>query len=325
MGTNQNICFAGTTSIGGNPVASGGSGGFNYAWSPSATLNSGAIPNPDANPVVSTTYLLQVTDLAGCTREDSVSVQVNPQIFADAGADTLLCQGSQLILGGSPSGAGGSGSLTYSWTPTAGLGNPISSNPVATVTAAITYQLQVQDAQGCSQTDEVNLAILPDPQADFNFLAMQDSVNFTDLSLNADSLHWDFGDAGSSTDAQPGHSYTSPGLYNVCLIAFGACGNDTLCQSVNVVFTGLNQTSLSRPYVLFPNPNHGTFWLLPQFTGACKLLLRNQLGQIVRRVDSHFEAGVKTRLDYEGLAEAVYLLEIRVADYVWYEKIIFKQ
>lgn len=45
---------------------------------------------------------------------------------------------------------------------------------------------------------------------------------------------WDFGDGNTSTLANPSHTYTTPGTYNVCLTGTNACGSNQLCQSVVV-------------------------------------------------------------------------------------------
>jgi subtilisin family serine protease len=45
------------------------------------------------------------------------------------------------------------------------------------------------------------------------------TVNFTDLSSNSPSTwDWTFGDGGNSTDQNPQHTYTTPGVYDVSLI-----------------------------------------------------------------------------------------------------------
>ncbi|HNP49820.1 MAG TPA: PKD domain-containing protein, partial [Bacteroidia bacterium] len=54
-------------------------------------------------------------------------------------------------------------------------------------------------------------------------------VNFTDLSLDADSYLWDFGDSTTSTNSNPSHIYNNPGLYSVSLIVSSNAGcQDTL-------------------------------------------------------------------------------------------------
>ncbi|WP_298269791.1 choice-of-anchor D domain-containing protein [Geobacter sp.] len=53
-------------------------------------------------------------------------------------------------------------------------------------------------------------------------------VNFTDLSQNATSWSWDFGDGTKSTLQNPSHVYSTPGSYTVTLTATNANGSTTL-------------------------------------------------------------------------------------------------
>ncbi len=62
-------------------------------------------------------------------------------------------------------------------------------------------------------------------------------VNFTNLSTNAVSYVWDFGDGSTSTETDPSHTYGDPGVYTVTLVAEvdGICGvNDTTEATVTV-------------------------------------------------------------------------------------------
>lgn len=72
-------------------------------------------------------------------------------------------------------------------------------------------------------------------------LCYSGTVTFTNLSSNANSYQWSFGDGGVSTATNPTHAYTSPGLYTVRLIAVGS-GNlrDTLIRSSYVRVVSLN-------------------------------------------------------------------------------------
>lgn len=54
------------------------------------------------------------------------------------------------------------------------------------------------------------------------------SVSFTDKSSGSPTtFHWDFGDGTSSSDRNPSHTFTSPGLYEVSLTAGNEFGNAT--------------------------------------------------------------------------------------------------
>lgn len=50
--------------------------GAMYSWSPSATLNNSTIENPIATPTNTTTYLVQVIDSMGCSKSDSITINV---------------------------------------------------------------------------------------------------------------------------------------------------------------------------------------------------------------------------------------------------------
>ena len=73
------------------------------------------------------------------------------------------------------------------------------------------------------------------------------TVSFSNTSQNGIAFKWDFGDGSSSAATNPSHTYTSPGEYNVKLIAFNNTGcSDTITKSKyikikqpNVSFTNL--------------------------------------------------------------------------------------
>ncbi|MCB0856047.1 MAG: PKD domain-containing protein, partial [Bacteroidetes bacterium] len=108
-------------------------------------------------------------------------------------------------------------------------------NPTHTYTAQGNYTITLvvtNDSTGCIDTYiqdfEVNA-----PAA--NFTAQNTSgctglpVTFNNSSTNATSYFWDFGDGNTSTASAPVHSYSSPGMFDVILIATNASGcSDTL-------------------------------------------------------------------------------------------------
>jgi PKD repeat protein len=60
-------------------------------------------------------------------------------------------------------------------------------------------------------------------------------VKFTDSSTGTiSSRSWTFGDGGTSTEQNPSHTYTQPGLYTVALSVSGPGGGDKLTRSAYV-------------------------------------------------------------------------------------------
>ena len=79
------------------------------------------------------------------------------------------------------------------------------------------------------------------PEADFEYKQTPycDSsvVTFTDLSTgNITDWYWDFGDATSSTDQNPTHTYHHTGFNTVTLIVTGPGGADTTSQDIFIMF-----------------------------------------------------------------------------------------
>jgi PKD repeat protein len=61
------------------------------------------------------------------------------------------------------------------------------------------------------------------------------SVRFTDLSENAVSFYWNFGDGATSTQQNPVHTYSKAGNYTVNLTATNAYGTDSKLATINVL------------------------------------------------------------------------------------------
>jgi hypothetical protein len=157
-----------------NPICVGGvipaltASGSNLNWYSDAGLTTlvgtGSPFTPTAAEVDNLTagsYLLYVTQTIGCeSPATTVTVAVNPAVVANAGVDTNLCNGQSFTLGGSPTATGGNGTYTYSWSSVPPGFSSTQSNPVITpALGTITYIVQVTDAFGCSDTDQVDVTV----------------------------------------------------------------------------------------------------------------------------------------------------------------------
>ena len=126
---------------------------LDYVWTSNpAGLNS-TLPNPTAFPPESTTFYVTVmSGLCPVPRMDSVYVQVDVQAVVDVANDTLVCQGEIVSLGNTAPEAG----VVYSWSPTTGLDDPSSPNPVLTADVSETYVL-TSVFGACTRTDTVQV------------------------------------------------------------------------------------------------------------------------------------------------------------------------
>ncbi len=132
------------------------SGASTYTWTPSTGLSCTNCANPQANPAITTTYIVTGTDTNGCTNNDTVTIHVKPKPVITASADTTICGGETLQL--LVSGAG-----TYVWSPATGLSCTTCANPLATPSSTDTFTVIGTNSYGCSDTDEVVVTVVPKP------------------------------------------------------------------------------------------------------------------------------------------------------------------
>lgn len=167
---------------------------------------------------------LTVTDDWNCQNSleipDAISVT---QPFAKFKGDTIGCTISTINFLNQSHGAG----LTFEWTFGDGE-TSIDKNPTHEYLSEGVYTvcLTITDENGC--TDSYCLQdyiVIADPVANFTSDISSAScppmvVNFENLSQNAISYEWDFGNgSGSSNLENPPHVYTVPGDFDVSLIA----------------------------------------------------------------------------------------------------------
>jgi gliding motility-associated-like protein len=97
---------------------------------------------------------------------------------------------------------------------------------------------------GITVTDTQTVVVPPDPTAFFDddpFAAIVNTpVSFTNLSTDADSYIWDFGDGSTSADVNPTHVYAAQGTFTVCLTARNGFGcEDIYCRPIDIEFDGI--------------------------------------------------------------------------------------
>jgi hypothetical protein len=108
--------------------AAGGTSGYTYLWSNSATTAT-------LSGLSAATYLVTVTDANGCTATGSATVSVPPAFTASVTPTNVLCHG--LSTGSATaSTTGATGTLTYTWN--SGSGQTISNMPAGNYTVTVT-------------------------------------------------------------------------------------------------------------------------------------------------------------------------------------------
>jgi gliding motility-associated-like protein len=153
--------------------SSGGGGGFIYSWNPVGFADT----NFFVNPIITTTYIVEVTDICGTIEKDSVTITVPnfvPLTASIINIDDTVCSGELVILSG---GVAGGVDSYFSWDNGLGNNSSVNVNPVSTTT----YILTGQDSCGAIASDTVTIFILPSGFV----LNLPDSITFTCLGENA--------------------------------------------------------------------------------------------------------------------------------------------
>ncbi len=96
---------------------------------------------------------LTITDIGGCSSTTITnSVTVNASSSVDAGPDTTITRGTGTVLNAS-------GGVSCVWSPSFGLSDTASCNPVASPLSTTTYYVTIKDSNGCTNTDSVTVFV----------------------------------------------------------------------------------------------------------------------------------------------------------------------
>lgn len=255
------ICLGSSISL----YGAGGDG--NYTWtSPDiADLNTSIGSTVIATPTTTGTKTYTVNSTNSnplCPVVNSADAIVN--VYATPSlslTDTSICSGNSVNITANPTVLGG----TYSW-DNGGSTNTISVTPNSTTTYTLTYAVP-----SCpNSVESITVSVYNSPVIDFTVsntnACLSTSIDFTNISTNATSYLWDFGDGITSSNANPSIEYTSIGSKTIKLIGSNPGCSDsitkvnflTVNEKASAIFsTNTNQISTNDLDVVFYNNSIG--------------------------------------------------------------------
>ncbi|MFC2113757.1 PKD domain-containing protein [Bacteroidota bacterium] len=310
--------------------ASTGSGSLTYYWD-FGDGGSSTVKEPIYSYTSAGSYpvKLVVTDQNGCS--DSI-IKTNyiliKNVIANFNPDkNIVCLGNFVSFNNTSSGA-----TTYLWDFDDGNTTTLT-DPKYMYYNPGTYQVKLLVKDGNNCTDSIIKPIIVESvKAGFSASPVYSCkvplvVNFTDLSTNAVTYNWFFGDGDTTSVKNPSHTYQKKGLYWPSLVVWSANGcsdtftspniliqppeadfiGDTMrgCAPITVDFTDLSTSK--EPIIswkwdfgdgdtsILQNPTH-TF--VDDTIYKVKLTIYNSLGCVSTRI-MVVEAGVKPVADFE--------------------------
>jgi PKD repeat protein len=266
-------------------------------WSYSGTVVNGA-NDTIYYPTQTGFYGLKVTDSNGCTGKYLVSIVVkNPP-------NTLISPSASSICKGDPQGVTltGYGSGSYLWS----TGDTIT-EIVVNPSSSTTYKLTVTDAYGCTQSSTAFITVnsssptTPTIQQNGNILASSASTG-NQWYLN-----------GNLINGATGQFYTATtsGFYTVKVTVNGCSATST---PLNVFISGINEQSISKDLVIFPNPNSGSFTVMYNATSFqnVKVNIFNTIGELIYSKEQSVIPGTNNiPVQLEMNAAGIYFIKVQ--------------
>jgi gliding motility-associated-like protein len=321
----RDICIGETVNLFAN--YNGTFGTYSYQWSNG--LGSGAGPK-SVSPNQITLYQVTVTDQCQTSVSDFVIVNVLQAPVVNI--PDIVAQGCGPLIVNFEDQVQGSGSFTYFWSFGDGTTSTLE-NPIHTFTQAGTYPITVvkTSALGCpgEQTGPSVVTVFPTPVAygePNKYLTdiTSPTIEFTDLSVGANAIRWDFSAINFSLDSVTSYTYPDTGVYPVLLQATNQYGcMADFAFEVEVV----NQSKINVPNAFTPNANGGSggsydatslsteiFYARLAAVSQFKMAIFNRWGELI------FES-TNVQVGWDGY----YRGELSAQDvYVWKIDVIFE-
>lgn len=247
-----------------------------YLWSNSATTQSITVNSGG-------TYSVTLTDVNGCSGNDSISVSVAngvPPSPCPITGDTDVVQGYTYTFSVTPV----AGATSYIWTMPSGWVGTSTLNSINLVPGFSSGNVCVDAVNSCGNSTpcciHVNIVNCNTSFVLFPDTSILHHYFVTDTVYGQSPFHYDWNWGDLSTDdtiAYPSHTYADSGVYTICLNITDNTGcQSSFCDSnyhimrttnymvyVNVIphTVGINQPELINSISLYPNPTAGNITL----------------------------------------------------------------
>ncbi|MBL4715150.1 MAG: PKD domain-containing protein, partial [Bacteroidia bacterium] len=255
---------------------------------------------------------LTVSDTGGCSHTVTNTVVVTNNIpVADFQiSDAVTCSGSSISFYDSSL-------YTSGWSWDFGDGSTSASQfPTHSYSSSGNFDVALIASNGCGSdtlTKTSAVKINQSPVANFDYSTSDFTVTFTDLSTNAATWLWDYGDGNIASLQNPEYTYSAEGIYSVKLTvtASNGCKNAS-SQSITLFAIGIEDVHRVDKIQLYPNPSSGVVNLKLENKSTEKLryTIYNSLGQKILIEEEISSLGNIIQLDLSSLPEGIYYFKL---------------
>ncbi|MFN8145741.1 MAG: gliding motility-associated C-terminal domain-containing protein [Bacteroidia bacterium] len=289
-GTLNTLCFGQSDTI-------TAIGGGTYVWMPGGLIDSTII----VQPLISTQYVVTVTNNFNCSTNDTLDVTVIPPGIPNAGPDLLICLGDSVMLNGTQQNAGGLiwttlGNGTFS--PSNGIPTPYYVPGIQDTSAGFAQIVLTTTGACLNLTDTLLLNIegLPSLYAGKDTVVTSGpntgvNLPLTPLVVNSPTIIWTSTGTGtfSPSDTSANATYTPSeadfALDSVILTITATGGCITLTDQLKIEFTPFVIPNVFTPY---PNsPGYNDYFEIKNLPVNSKLKIWDRWGLIVYVTDNY--------------------------------------
>ncbi|OUL61122.1 T9SS type A sorting domain-containing protein [Flavobacterium sp. AJR] len=285
-GTHTDVSCNGGSNASATVTATGGAGSYTYSWSPSGGTAA------TASGLTAGTYTVTVTDENGCFKDQSFTI-IEPTAITTSGTHTNVSCNGQADGTATVTASGGSGALSYTWSPSGGTAS------TATGLTAGTYTVTVTDENGCFKDQSFTII---EPVA-HNLAVTFGGNNVLSASQSGATYQWYQCSDNSPIVGEVGQSFTptANGSYKVA-ITLNGCTVSSQCVVVSTLATP--EFEKKAQFIMYPNPSKGVVNINTDHDSDLNIV--NQWGQTIKKVK--VSADTTNSINIESLTDGIYFI-----------------
>lgn len=251
--------------------------------------NNGVQDGVDFFPTDTMDYIATATNSYGCEDSDTLTVTVNALPAVNAGSDLAVCTGTSVTLTAT-------GAATYSWN------NGIANGTAFNAAAAGNYIVTGTDANGCVDSDTVQVTLHALPSVD---LGADRTVcaNHFPVALNGPAGHTSYAWSNGATTQNT--SAAQAGSYVLTVTNSNNCEDADTLVIISDPCLGLDENTVLE-YSLYPNPASNSVTIETNAANS-EVVIYSANGQVLFTQQNTSAA---FNLDLTDLADGLYWVRI---------------